>query len=148
MHISLIYPIPTLKPIIIIKNTTHNRILSSAFNNFLKHLITIKWKRYMPKLCFPMNPIIPERFFEYILIKRNKHPNNIPAINVLDKTLLSHNHQFNWWFTLGPDKGRSLLPPKGGMLQACYWSTTKWYYSLLSSIRHSALQCTFLSQIL
>lgn len=61
---------------------------------------------------------------------------------------LSHNHQFNWWFTLGPDKGRLLLPPKGGMLQACYWSTTKWYYSLLSSIRHSALQCTFLSQIL
>ena len=60
----------------------------------------------------------------------------------------SHNHQFNWWFTLGPDKGRLLLPPKGGMLQACYWSTTKWYYSLLSSIRHSALQCTFLSQIL
>ena len=62
--------------------------------------------------------------------------------------ILSHNHQFNWWFTLGPDKGRLLLPPKGGMLQACYWSTTKWYYSLLSSIRHSALQCTFLSQIL
>ena len=62
--------------------------------------------------------------------------------------VFSHNHQFNWWFTLGPDKGRLLLPPKGGMLQACYWSTTKWYYSLLSSIRHSALQCTFLSQIL
>ena len=57
-------------------------------------------------------------------------------------------HQLNWWFTLGPDKGRLLLPPKGGMLQACYWSTTKWYYFLLSSIRHSALQCTSLSQIL
>lgn len=42
----------------------------------------------------------------------------------------SRNHQFNWCFTLEPDKGRLLLPPIGGILQACYWSITKWYYSL------------------
>ena len=78
----------------------------------------------------------------------NRRRNLIAIFAIALTTLLSHNHQFNWWFTLGPDKGRLLLPPKGGMLQACYWSTTKWYYSLLSSIRHSALQCTFLSQIL
>ena len=73
-------------------------------------------------------------------------PNTIVAVRTAVRAtvnFLSHNHQFNWWFTLGPDKGRLLLPPKGGMLQACYWFTTKWYYSLLSSIRHSALQCTF-----
>ena len=52
--------------------------------------------------------------------------------------LLSHDHQFNWWFGDAPERGGLLAPPKGGVESTILAASQGGYFSVLLSFLDSS----------